>query len=438
LNSIKEIYTKMFKSNFAKSIFLIAGGTAFSQAMGILFSPIITRIYPPEQYGVLTAYTSVLGILAIAASLDYQKAIPIAEDDEKAINLLALSIIILSVMVSIITMLILLYGDSFFNILDSKVLVKYKYLIPLGIFFTGMYNIVLQWSFRVRDYKSISRTKINQSITSNFLKVILGLLKIGPIGLVFGTIIGQSAGITTLGMPIIKEKKIVKKIKISQIKKVSKRYIKFPLYSAPSNYVYTAGNQLPIIFLTTLFGKSVVGLYGLANNIVQLPMNLIGMSVSQVFYSEAANIGKSNPVELKRISVKLIKKLSLIALVPLITLLAFGPLLFSFVFGKQWYEAGVYARIISLMIYFQFIILPVGRILEIFERQKEGLIFNIMRLLMILIVFGISKFINLNSYQTIILYTISNSITYVALLFIVNLIFNYEIKNKKEENAIDV
>jgi len=162
------------------------------------------------------------------------------------------------------------------------------------------------------------------------------------------------------------------------------------------------------------------------------------MSVSQVFYSEAANIGKSNPVELKRISVKLIKKLSLIALVPLSTLLAFGPLLFSFVFGKQWYEAGVYARIISLMIYFQFIILPVGRILEIFERQKEGLIFNIMRLLMILIVFGISKFINLNSYQTIILYTISNSITYVALLFIVNLIFNYEIKNKKEENAIDI
>lgn len=93
---LMRIYSKLFKSKFAKNIALVAGGTAFAQLIGVVFSPIITRIYLPEEYGVLTVYASVLAIISISASLDYQLAIPIADDDEKAINLLALSTIVLT------------------------------------------------------------------------------------------------------------------------------------------------------------------------------------------------------------------------------------------------------------------------------------------------------------------------------------------------------
>lgn len=428
VRTIKKIYLKVFRSKFSKNIALVAGGTALAQAIGVVFSPIITRVYPPDEYGILTAYTAVLGLLSIAASLDYQKAIPIAKDDEEAFNLLALSTLALITVVGLITILLAFLGDALLSILDSQVLNKYKYLIPIGILFAGMYDIVLQWNFRIRNYKSITITKISQSLTSNLFKAILGFLKIGPIGLVVGTIIGQSAGITTLFSPILDERHLIKKINFIEIKRVAKRYINFPLYSAPSNYVYTAGTQMPVIFLSSLFGSLTTGLFGLANSIVNIPMNLIGMSVSQVFYSEAANIGKSNPQELKRISVKLIRKLALIGIIPLITLLIFGPWLFSFVFGEKWYEAGVYARTISCMVYFHFIILPVGRILEIFERQKEGLILNVLRLLLIFIVYGTAKFMNLSPHNTIALYAISNSATYIILLIVAIYILNIEIE----------
>lgn len=426
---ISFLKNKLGENSFAKNITLIAGGTAFAQALGIIFSPIITRIYPPEQYGVLTAYTAVLGLLAISASFDYQKAIPIAEDENKAINLLILSMCLLLTSTLMIVILLIFFGDYFLDLLDSKVLSSYKYLIPFGVFFTGTYNIVLQWGLRGRNYKIITRTKISQSIAANVTKVFLGLISFGPIGLILGVIIGQSAGITSLTSPIIKKRELFSEIKIQRLKQVLKRYKNFPLYSAPSNYVYTAGNNIPVVLLTSLFGSAVTGLFGLANSIIQLPMNLIGMSVSQVFYSEAANIGKTNPQEIKRLSVKLIKKLALIALVPLVILLLFGPWLFSFVFGSQWYEAGIYARILSVMVYFHFIILPIGRILEIFERQRAGLIFNIIRLGMVLSVFYISKIVEFTSYQTIALYSISNSITYMALLVMVMKIMNQEIKN---------
>lgn len=423
-----NIKNKLGKSGFGRNLTLIAGGTAFAQALGIMFSPIITRIYPPDQYGVLTAYTAVLGLLAISASFDYQKAIPIAKDEDQAVNLLVLSISSLLFSTLIIVIVLAFFGNFFLDLLDSKILASYKYLIPVGMLFTGAYNIVLQWGFRDRNYKVITRTKISQSIAANLTKVILGMMKFGPIGLIVGVIIGQSAGITSLATPVIKKKQLLSTISFQKIKIVLRRYKNFPLYSAPSNYVYTAGNNIPVVLLTSLFGSAVTGLFGLANSIIKLPMNLIGNSVAQVFYSEAANIGKTNPQKIKRLSVKLIKKLALIALVPLITLLLFGPWLFAFVFGAEWYDAGVYARILSVMVYFHFIALPIGRILEIFERQREGLIFNITRLLMVLSVFFIAKRFDFTSYQTVALYSFSNSITYIALLAMVMKIMNQEIK----------
>lgn len=424
------LYKKLFKSNFARNIALIAGSTAFAQVMGVLFLPMVTRIYPPEQYGVLTVYTAVLELLAVSASLDYQKAIPIAEDDEKAVNLVVLSIVILSIVVASITIVLALWGDTFLAILNSQVLTSYKYLIPVGIFFVAMYNIFLQWAFRARNYKLITKTKINQSIASNLLKVFLGWLKIGPIGLIFGTIIGQSAGIITLSLPLILNKRLVKSVSFVEIMRMRRRYIKFPLYLAPSNYVYTAANQLPVIFLITFFDSSVVGLFGLANSVLNMPLDLIGNSIAQVFYAEMAKIGKDNPIKIRTLSFSLLKKLAVIGLFPLITILLFGSRIFSFIFGYQWHDASIYAGIISFMVYFHFLILPLGRILEIFERQREGLILNIVRLLLILLVFGVAKYLKLNSFTTITMYAILTSISYILSLFMVFIIMNSEIENQ--------
>lgn len=425
MSTLKE---KIRKSKFGKNILIIAGGTAFAQVLGIVFSPIITRIYPPEQYGVLTAYTAVLGLLVISASLDYQKAIPIAEDDNKAINLLVLSLISLFSVVVFVTSLLYLWGDFFLSVLDSEVLSSYKYFIPIGVLFAGLYDIVLQWGFRTRNYKVITRTKVSQSLTSNLIKISLGLLNIGPIGLIIGTITGQSTGITSLSAPLLKKRSSFVSVNLKSLKYVLKRYKKFPLYSAPSNYVYTASNNLPIILLVSLFDSTITGFFGLAKSITYLPISLIGNSISQVFYSESANLGKDNPKEIKRLSVNLMKKIAIIAVIPLLILLFFGPILFSFVFGKEWYEAGIYARLLSIMVYFHFIITPIGRVLEIFERQREGLALNIVRLVLVACVFLVSKIVGFSSYITVGLYSISNAVTYIILLILVLRILDHEIK----------
>ena len=121
-----------------------------------------------------------------------------------------------------------------------EILKKYKYLIPIGVLLSGIYAVFLHWGYRETAYKKIAKTTVIQSLMSNFMKILLGMLKFGPIGLIFGVIISQSAGITSLASTVISDKNKVSMISLIEIKKVAKRYLKFPLYSAPSNYVYVA------------------------------------------------------------------------------------------------------------------------------------------------------------------------------------------------------
>lgn len=49
------------RSSFARNVAVLAGGTAVGQAIVVLASPILTRLYTPEDFGVLAVYTSFLG-----------------------------------------------------------------------------------------------------------------------------------------------------------------------------------------------------------------------------------------------------------------------------------------------------------------------------------------------------------------------------------------
>lgn len=426
-------YVNKFKkfaiSKFAASVLLVSAGTGLAQLLNILVSPIITRIYTPEDYGILTVYMALLGMLTIVSSLKYESAIAIADDDEKAINILALSIFILIIYIGLITLILALFKETFLGLFDARVLSEFIYLIPLGILFVGLYNIFSQWAFRQKDYKSYSKTKLSQSVSSNATKIALGLINLGPIGLLLGHILGTSAGITTLLVPVIKKDKgLLKKIRKKEILWGAKRYIRFPKFLAPSQLLNAAGIQLPIFFITSLYGAQVIGYYGLANGIVGLPMMLIGNSVGDVFYGEAANAGKSNPQKLKELSLTLFKRLFLLGLVPLIILLLFGPFLFSLVFGNSWYEAGIYARIIAFLAFARLIFMPISRVFEVFEKQKEALLLDIFRTFIVLLVFVLAIILSLDSYWAIALYTVVMSLVYMITFIVSQKIINDQIQ----------
>jgi O-antigen/teichoic acid export membrane protein len=420
----------MFKSSFAKSVLLVTGGTASAQLLNTILSPLITRLYLPEDYGSLTLYTSILGFLGIISSLKYEHGIAIANSDKKAINIFALSILTLFSFVGVITILLVLI-----RIIFSDFNIEFMYLIPLGIFTTGIYKILMQWSLRKKLFRSISKTKVTQSIFSNFTKIGFGLIHIGAIGLILGNIVGGSSGIRTLSLSLTRDnKKLFNSIKFKRIVWSARRYVRFPIFLAPSQLLNAAGVHVPVFFLSFMYGNQLIGYYGLANTIVNLPTLLIGNSVGDVFYGEAASIGKKYPEKLLKLSRKLFIRLLLLGLLPLIALVLFGPYLFSIVFGANWYEAGYYARILAFLVFARLIFMPLSRIFEVYEKQKEVLILDSLRIILVLSVFIISSLASLNSYFTVTLYSIVMSFVYFLTFVLAQKTIKDEIRHIKRNS----
>jgi O-antigen/teichoic acid export membrane protein len=396
---------EIFQSNFAKNLLFVAGGTIFAQISGLLAMPIITRIYSPEQYGLLTIYVSVLTLFSGSECLRYELGIPIADDDESAINIVALSIMILFSFTFLFIITISVFGKHILVYLSAEKIQNYRFLLPFGLFLNGLFQIFLMWNFRKKDYQIISRTKIAQSLAGNISKIGFGLLGFGPVGLIIGNTVGRSAGATTLMKKlVINQKELIGKIKFSRMVYLSKRYIKFPIFKLPSTFLSKTANQLPILFIASIYGGEVIGLFGLAKSIVNMPVLLIGKSVGDVFYGEVAALGRNNPKRIKHLSEKLFKKLCLLGAVPLFTLLFFGPALFGLVFGPEWITAGKYARILAVLSFAELIFQPVSRIYDIFEKQQITLVITIIRIILVLGVFAVSKIVHLDLMITILLY----------------------------------
>ena len=243
------------------------------------------------------------------------------------------------------------------------------------------------------------------------------------------SIIGESSGNTILIKSMFR--KYSKKVSNFLLKNLFllKRYNRFPIYATPSQIIGAFSSQMPVFFLSVIYGSQVTGYYGLAFSIINLPMMLIGESFGNVFYSEAASLKNVNVEKIKDLSQKFLKKLFIFGLIPFVILLLFGPFLFSFVFGDQWYEAGQISRVLSFLMFFRLVFTPISRIYSIFERQKEAFIIDIVRTLILALFFILTLILKFDYIFTLLIYSFISSFFSFIVFVVAQKIINNEIKN---------
>lgn len=430
MNSILTFIRKKAKSlsnnNIAKSVLIISSGAMMTQALSFLFSPIITRIYPPEEYGVMSLFASTISILSVITSLKYEVALPIEKDEKKAKSLFVSCLIILSIFTLTLFLVIQIFGYNLFSLFQAERLFDYKFLLIVGVFFYGFREILMNWYYRKKDFKFISSSRVSQNLLGNSSKVLLGLLNFGVPGLLIGQVIKETFSVFPFFRKILKSENMFDDFSIKKSYQVIKEYKNYPFYQTPSSFLNVVKNQLPV-FSLAFYGSSVVGLYGLANTVVKIPMTLLGNSVRNVFFAEAASIGKENPVGLKKLSNQIFNKLIIIGIFPLILLILFGPFLFTLIFGSNWTQAGQFSRLLALSVYANFVFSPASRVYQILDRQRVKLLIDIFGLLIVLGSFWIARILSPSPNLAILFYSISIFIYYLVIFIISKILVNVEI-----------
>jgi O-antigen/teichoic acid export membrane protein len=173
------------------------------------------------------------------------------------------------------------------------------------------------------------------------------------------------------------------------LRNIAHRYRRFPILVAPASLMDGLSVLLPILTITALYSPAQAGAYALADRALKMPVTLIGSSVLQVFYERAAAL-RGNTTEAKRFLWRTWRTLALMALLPCLLLMAWGDVLFSFLFGLQWTEAGTIARYLALGLFIYFVSYPTSNILVVNERTRSYMLWQLVQLVITAILLCIS------------------------------------------------
>lgn len=357
--------------SFARGVAVLSGGTVAAQLILLSAVPVLTRLYSPDDFGVLAVFVSVLSILSVVTCLRYELAIPIAEDSQTALNVVALCLLITTGMSMLVGLLVWQVGDNLVNFLDVGEVLAYLWLLPVGIFLVGVYQTFNYWATREKAFGCISKTKLTQSVSS--LLVQLSCFKLGPIGLVAGYITGQAFGAVLLAKSAFKSVR-KQSVSIKHLKIVLCRYRRFPKLSTLDGLLNASSLHVFPIILLVIFGSPLAGFVALANRIAHMPITFMSSSVAQVTYTALVEMD----IYEKRDFISQLSLLLSYAITPLtIILIFYGEEIFSFVFSNKWGVAGEYVGWIAVWVHFQFMSSPISNIFLVQEEQAKLLLFQI-------------------------------------------------------------
>lgn len=354
---------------------MLTTGTMMAQIVAYLSTPIITRLYTPEEIGALGLFFRAAGLIAAVGTLRYEYAIPLPKQAAHGFALyrLALRIMWYTALISIV----FLAAFSLFFAESSDYFIELS-LIAIGGTLLTFKNIGTYWAIRLSSYRRISLSIFFGSAFGNGFKIFAGLLNWGKVGIILGAVSGILISAIYFIPPYLSAKKdfVLQKSK-RRLKAISKAYKEFPLVNLPNLLVDQVREFLLAIFIIFVFSEVVFGSYDHSFRMLKLPLVLIGTGIGQVFYNQCAEKQR-----LKTPIYPLLKKtmfsLAALGLVPFGVIYFFGGAIFEWVFGDQWRLSGELSQAIAPWLYINFIASPLSTLPMVLKKQQTFLWLNVL------------------------------------------------------------
>ncbi len=371
MNKILERIAKYLPAgSIGRGVSILVGGTALSQALAVLVAPVLTRLYPAEDFGYFQIYLSFMAFGALAVTLRYELAILLPEQEEVAAS------VVVATLCSVLALSLFLGGVAWFvhrnHLLPKNAIGLHNYLwiIPLAVCGAGIYQTLNFWALRQKAYKRVAGTRLTQAFSQFATQLAVGLFHSGPLGLLLGDAIGRVNGSLSLARLLwLRSWNVFRSVRWRTVWSAAYRYRRFPLVASWSSLLNIGAYSIPPLLMAGMYGPKMLGWFALGDRVLGAPTTLIGQAVSQVYSVEAASLSSSDPNAMHRLFLSSMKRLALLGAVPFLVLFFFSPALFAFAFGESWREAGVYARLLAPMHYLVFITWPLTPTLNILEKQ---------------------------------------------------------------------
>jgi len=132
---------------------LLAGGV-LAQALPLALGPWLTRLYTPVDFGHATLFAAVAANIAAVGCARYEFALPLAQGDDEARDLLALCLRA-ALLVTVATALAAL-------VLNAAGVLAHALWLPLAVPLLAAVQALTQWGSRAQRFGALSSARVTQ------------------------------------------------------------------------------------------------------------------------------------------------------------------------------------------------------------------------------------------------------------------------------------
>ena len=347
---------------FARHVSSLSLGTITGQIALFAASPLLTRIYTPEEFGSFSAMLGVATLLATLCSLSYPFAITSARTRREASDLLWMTFLAGACIAPLAAGLAALVSSSRGT---SSISAALWAACAATAFLISVWGGLRAFASREDLFRPVSVGGVADSGSQAVGQIALGQLSWGALGLAGGYLAGKAAAIAVLLWGT--RKRILAPHRPWT---TARRQIRYTLWLTPTTLLNQASVTAISPFVAALYGAGPAGQFALAARILAVPSVLFGQAIATVFFPTIARMTREGrPTTTAVISVATVL-ISVAWPIFGVTFLL-GPELFTLVFGTEWRDAGIAAAILSPWLAVNLVSSPISSVAMVRDRLRQ-------------------------------------------------------------------
>jgi len=347
-----------------------------AQALAFAFSPLITRIYTPEAFGIQGVFIATVSLLWPFAALRYPMAIVVAESEAEVIGLVRLSLFIAGSVSVGIAIILLSARESLLSLFGIEEVGLLIWFLPLALFLVALQDTTDFRAARLGAFRVVGIVSALQALVVNLTRVIGGLVHPTAAALIVATSLSYGAQASMMRLGLGRRLKSKTNERPASLCFLARKYRDFPFFRMPADMINAMSQTAPVFLLSILFSPASTGLYVLARAVVNLPLSVIGSAAGNVFYARISEIHRNKGDLLPFILKATLAQLAIPGIATLICASIF-PQIFALIFGEAWRPAGEFSQWMALWVVCMLANIPSVRALPVIGRQNLHLFFNI-------------------------------------------------------------
>ena len=358
--------------NFAK----LLSANVVAQVIGLIVYPILTRIYSPEDFGLLNLFLSIGGVLTLISIAEYQYAVVIPKEEKNAIALFQGGFLLL-VLCTVVLIFSVFFSSSISSLFNTPALASYYWMMPLYVLTMGVWNLLNYWYTRNKLFSRVSVYQVLQSTISSGAKIGLGYCNVLAGGMIYSIIIAPVIAILCSCIGVFRHAiKPLLSFSFEDIKSQLLKFKNFPLFVMPRALLNTVGGNLPVLLLTPYFGLSEIGFFGMAITLAFRPINIVCSSIYQVLFQKI-----SDDVNKKKSIVSFVCtflwKLGIVSVLFFLGIYFLLPQIVDILLGEDWLCVSDYIRYMLPWLFVVVLNTTISFLPDIFKKQHIYLAFEI-------------------------------------------------------------